>query len=96
MFVLHAAAGIYGNFAPSANGGRSYLANTTLTAIQFLGAGQTLTDSFTATTAGGPAQVVTINGADKPGLGLELSSIAAGDVKGDGFDQVIIGGRSET
>ncbi|MFW2572526.1 VCBS domain-containing protein, partial [Legionella sp. 29fVS95] len=46
-------AGTYGTFTLAADGVWTYTANNAQTAIQQLGAGQTLTDSFTATSADG-------------------------------------------
>ncbi|MFW2535458.1 VCBS domain-containing protein, partial [Legionella sp. 28fT52] len=54
-------AGTYGTFTLAANGVWTYTANNAQTTIQQLGAGQTLTDSFTATSADGSAsQTVTV------------------------------------
>ncbi|MFW2572532.1 VCBS domain-containing protein, partial [Legionella sp. 29fVS95] len=54
-------AGTYGTFTLAADGAWAYTANNAQTAIQQLGAGQTLTDSFTATSADGTAtQLVTV------------------------------------
>lgn len=60
-------AGTYGTFTLSADGAWTYTANNSQDAIQQLGAGQTLTDSFTAVSQDGSAsQVVevTIQGSD--------------------------------
>ncbi|WP_200936035.1 beta strand repeat-containing protein, partial [Variovorax sp. Root411] len=51
----------YGSFALAANGSWTYTANNGQTAIQQLGAGQSITDSFTAVSSDGTAsQVVTV------------------------------------
>src|SRR5262249_36856647 len=58
-------AGTYGTFTLGANGAWTYTAANGNAAIQALGAGQTLTDSFTATSSDGSASkvvTVTING----------------------------------
>src|SRR5258706_3315931 len=55
----------YGTFTLAADGHWSYSADNTQTAIQQLGAGQSLTDSFTAVSSDGTASqqiTVTING----------------------------------
>jgi len=75
---LHAQAGTtggnnYGTFTLAGDGHWSYSADNTQTAIQQLGAGQSLTDSFTAVSSDGTASqliTVTINGTnDVPVLG---------------------------
>ncbi len=50
----------FGSFTLDTDGKWTYEADTTQAAIQALGAGATLTDSFTATTADGTAQAVTV------------------------------------
>lgn len=73
VFVVHSTvAGSYGSFSLAADGAWTYLANNGQSAIQSLGAGQTLTDSFTAVTADGATQTVTINGADDPIPAIQL------------------------
>ncbi|WP_211268344.1 VCBS domain-containing protein, partial [Legionella feeleii] len=66
-------AGTYGTFTLAADGAWTYTANNAQTAIQQLGAGQTLTESFTATSADGSASqtvTVTITGTnDVPEIG---------------------------
>src|SRR5260221_564311 len=63
----------YGTFTLAADGHWSYSADNTQTAIQQLGAGQSITDSFTAVSSDGTASqliTVTINGTnDVPVLG---------------------------
>ncbi len=56
----------YGTYALSATGVWTYTLNNSNAAVEALNVGQTLTDSFTATTVDGTAQLVTItiNGAD--------------------------------
>ena len=114
VFVAQgAAAGTYGTFTLTTGGAWTYTANNSQAAIQQLGAGDTLSDSFTAVTADGTTQVVsmTING--DPDV-IELSDVAAGtggfvmngaaavdifgrsvssagDVNGDGLDDLIVG-----
>ncbi|MFW2561405.1 VCBS domain-containing protein, partial [Legionella sp. S2E2] len=54
-------AGTYGTFTLATNGVWTYTANNAQTTIQQLGAGQTLTDSFTAKSLDGTAtQLVTV------------------------------------
>lgn len=53
-------AGGYGSFDLGTDGTWRYTADSSQTAIQSLGAGETLTDSFTAVTADGTAQRVTV------------------------------------
>jgi VCBS repeat-containing protein len=57
-------AGSYGAFSIEADGAWTYALNNAASAVQSLGIGQSLSDSFTAVTAGGATQVltVTING----------------------------------
>ena len=105
----------HGAFTLGTDGAWSYAADTTQAAIQALGAGETLTDSFTATTADGTSQLVTVTITGVNDLfKVELSDIelgsggfvingvsaddysgrsvsAAGDVNGDGFDDLIVG-----
>ena len=51
----------FGTFTLAANGTWTYTANNSQTAIQQLGAGQSLTDSFTAVSSDGTAsQIVTV------------------------------------
>ena len=63
-FAAQATAGTYGNFTLAANGVWTYVASNTNSAIQALGAGDTLTETFTVTSADGTTSsvVVTING----------------------------------
>jgi VCBS repeat-containing protein len=73
-FVAQAhAAGTYGTFALAADGGWTYTADNSQTVIQRLGLGQTLTDTFTAVSAGGTLHTpvtVTIYGTnDVPVIG---------------------------
>ena len=60
-----ASAGGYGTFTMTASGVWTYTLNNANSAVQALNVGDTLTDTFTVTTADGTAQVVTItiNGA---------------------------------
>ncbi|TMJ61059.1 MAG: hypothetical protein E6G82_09025, partial [Alphaproteobacteria bacterium] len=66
-------AGTYGTFTLAANGGWTYSADNTQNAIQQLGAGQSITDSFTAVSFDGTASqlvTVTIHGTnDVPVIG---------------------------
>ncbi|HHF7361009.1 TPA: VCBS domain-containing protein, partial [Legionella feeleii] len=77
-------AGTYGTFTLAANGAWTYTANNAQTAIQQLGAGQTLTDSFTATSADGSASqtvTVTITGTnDVPEIGGVATAAVTEDV----------------
>ena len=103
----------FGSFTLSESGAWTYTADNSQTAIQNLGAGDTATDSFTAVTADGTTQVVTVT---LTGRDVDLSTVedgiggfvingvsaydqsgysvsSAGDVNGDGFDDLIIGAR---
>ncbi|MEZ0469018.1 hypothetical protein C6W91_21050 [Phaeobacter sp. SYSU ZJ3003] len=61
VFIAQAsAAGTYGTFTLSTAGAWTYAADNTQAAIQELGAADELTDSFTAVTADGTEQVVTV------------------------------------
>ncbi|HHF7350093.1 TPA: VCBS domain-containing protein, partial [Legionella feeleii] len=77
-------AGTYGTFTLAADGAWTYTANNAQTAIQQLGAGQTLTDSFTATSADGSASqtvTVTITGTnDVPEIGGVATAAVTEDV----------------
>jgi len=72
------AANNYGTFTLAGHGHWSYSADNTQTAIQQLGAGQSLTDSFTAVSSDGTASqliTVTINGNQRvPVLGGRATS----------------------
>ena len=61
---LRRTAGTYGSFTLATNGAWTYTASNTNPAIQALGAGDTLTETFTVTSADGTTSsvVVTING----------------------------------
>jgi VCBS repeat-containing protein len=63
-FTAQTTAGTYGSFTLAANGVWTYTASNTNPAIQALGAGDTLTETFTVTSADGTTSsvVVTING----------------------------------
>ena len=77
-FVAQAAAqGLYGSFALDASGGWSYAADNSQAAIQSLGAGETLEDSFTAASQDGSADqvvTVTITGVNDQPTGITLSN----------------------
>src|SRR3990167_426674 len=108
----------YGCSTLSPAGAWSYAADNAQAAIQALGLGDTLTDSFTAVTADGSTQVVTvtITGTNDAAViaAVELTAIdagaggfaingvsqydysgvsvsSAGDVNGDGFEDLIVG-----
>ncbi len=110
----------YGTFTLGTDGAWTYTADTSQTAIQSLAKDATLTDSFTAATADGTTETVTvtITGVDDVVV-IELSDIeagtggfaingvssrdyagfsvsGAGDVNGDGFDDLIVGAPFET
>ena len=55
-----ASASGYGSYTLTADGVWTYTLDNSNAAVQALNAGQTLTDTFTATTVGGTAQLVTI------------------------------------
>ena len=63
-FTAQATAGTYGSFTLGTNGAWTYTASNANPAIQALGAGDTLTETFTVTSADGTTSsvVVTING----------------------------------
>ncbi|MEZ0468063.1 VCBS domain-containing protein, partial [Phaeobacter sp. SYSU ZJ3003] len=110
------AVGTYGTFTLTAAGAWTYSADNAQAAIQELGAGEELTDSFTAVTADGTEQAVTVT-IKQPRLAVvEFSDVeagtggfviaggsladqsgwsisSAGDVNGDGFDDLIVGAR---
>ena len=68
-------AGTYGSFAINANGEWTYALNNTENSVQALRAGQSVTDTFAVTTAGGTSQNVVITIAGKND-GPTLESIA--------------------
>ncbi|MDE4063953.1 VCBS domain-containing protein, partial [Phaeobacter gallaeciensis] len=75
-----ATAGLYGSFSLSVAGDWTYTADNSQTAIQSLNDGETLTDSFTAVTADGTEQDVTISidgTNDAPVLSLETGDGAS-------------------
>ncbi|MCF2871860.1 VCBS domain-containing protein, partial [Octadecabacter sp. G9-8] len=110
--------GTYGSFDINADGAWTYTADNTQAAIQNIGAGQTVTDSFTVRTADGTEETVTvtITGVAEPIKPINQGEIAAddndggfvingvskndlsnnsvsdaGDVNGDGLDDLIVG-----
>ena len=73
----------HGNFTLAADGSWTYSADNTQTAIQQLGAGQSLTDSFTAHSSDGSAGqtiTVTIHGTNDAAV---IGGVATGDVTED-------------
>src|SRR5205814_2206955 len=87
-FTAHASvAGTYGTFTLAADGNWTYSDDNTLAAIQQLGDGQTLTDSFTAVSSDGTATqavTVTIHGTnDVPIIGGIFIGSTAEDVAVD-------------
>ena len=85
----------YGSFTLAADGGWTYRADDSQTAIQQLGAGQSITDSFTAVSSDGSASevvTVTINGTnDVPVLGGVVTGSVTEDIGVVG-GQLITGG----
>ena len=90
-------AGVYGAFTLNAAGAWTYTANNGQSAIQSLGNGQTLTDSFTAASSDGSASrvvTVTINGtndapvvtADTGAVQEDVTLTATGNVLGNDSD----------
>src|SRR5207247_1291101 len=74
----------FGSFTLAANGSWTYTANNTQAAIQQLGAGQSLTDSFTAVSSDGTNSqlvTVTINGTNDVPL---IGGVSTGAVTEDG------------
>ena len=69
----------YGSYTLTAAGVWTYTLNNSNAAVQALNVGQTLTDTFTATTVDGTAQVVTIT-ID----GANDAAVITGDTTGDG------------
>ena len=73
----------YGNFTLAADGSWTYTADNSQTAIQQLGAGQSITDSFTAVSCDGTASqlvTVTIHGTNDAAV---IGGVATGDVTED-------------
>jgi len=87
-------AGTYGSFSVDTSGNWTYTADNTQTAIQQLGDGDTLTDSFTVASADGTTQnvTITINGTnDAPTIGgvstgsvTEDTSVTDGNISTSG------------
>jgi VCBS repeat-containing protein len=78
-----ATAGTYGTFTLAANGVWTYTADNNQAAIQQLGWGQSLTDSFTAVSMDGSASqlvTVTINGVNDPAV---IGGVTTGSVTED-------------
>ncbi|MCF2872882.1 VCBS domain-containing protein, partial [Octadecabacter sp. G9-8] len=69
--------GTYGSFDIDAEGAWTYTADNALTDIQSLGAGETLTDSFTVTTADGTEETVTVTI-----IGTNDAAVIAGQMTG--------------
>src|SRR4029077_3674095 len=90
------AAGTYGTFTLDAAGNWTYTAADSQAAVQQLGAGQSITDSFTAVSFDGTASrllTVTINGAnDVPVIGGVSTGAATEDVAVDGSGNLVTGG----
>ena len=87
--LTHVSGGVrYGTFTIDAAGVWTYTLNNNNAAVQSLNAGQTLTDSFTATTMDGTTQLVTITitGANDaaliPGDITETGTESCGEKKG--------------
>ena len=85
------AAGVYGTLSLDASGHYTYILNNALSAVQGLGVGESLTDTFTFTVSdghGGTAAntlTVTINGAnDAPVLAATIVNVAEGSVTTSG------------
>ncbi|MCF2873048.1 VCBS domain-containing protein, partial [Octadecabacter sp. G9-8] len=76
--VQNGTVGTYGSFDIDADGAWTYTADNTLTAIQSLGAGETLTDSFTVETADGTEETVTVTI-----TGVDDVAVITGDTTGD-------------
>src|SRR6185312_14704252 len=86
----------YGSFTLAADGNWTYTADNSQSAIQQLGAGQSITDSFTAVSSDGTASrlvTVTINGTnDVPVIGGVSTGAATEDVAVDGSGNLVTGG----
>ncbi|WFU36302.1 VCBS domain-containing protein [Bradyrhizobium brasilense] len=96
-FAAHASiAGTYGTFTLAADGTWTYSADNTQTAIQQLGATQSITDSFTAVSSDGTASqlvTVTIHGTnDVPVIG----GVSTSDVTEDNGAAGIVAGNLTT
>ena len=85
------AAGVYGTLSLDASGHYTYILNNALSAVQGLGVGESLTDTFTFTVSdghGGTATntlTVTINGTnDAPVLAATIVNVAEGSVTSSG------------
>src|SRR4029077_19459931 len=90
------AAGTYGSFTLDAAGNWSYTASDAQAAIQQLGAGDSVTDSFTAVSFDGTASqlvTVTIHGTnDVPVIGGVATGSVTEDVAVDGSGNLVTGG----
>jgi len=84
-FVFRSRNGNYGYFFITTNGNWYYAASNTRTAIQNLGAGATLTDTFTVSTVDGTTHTVriTIRGADEANQPAVISGNNTGSVTED-------------
>ncbi|MBF0193547.1 MAG: cadherin-like domain-containing protein, partial [Magnetococcales bacterium] len=88
----------YGSFSLTNGGTWSYSLNTTLTAVQSLAAGSSLTDSFVATSHdGGTSQTVTvtIDGASEHRVGYLGSSTHSSIITSAGYEAIPISNLSE-
>ncbi|WP_460885323.1 VCBS domain-containing protein, partial [Ramlibacter solisilvae] len=86
----------YGIFTLAANGTWTYTANNSQAAIQNLGAGQSLTDSFTAVSKDGSASqtiTVTINGANETVPGISVVGTGRADSLVGTIGDDVIDGR---
>ena len=92
-FVAQAStAGAYGSFTLAANGAWSYTASNSSAAIQALGAGDTLTETFTVTSVDGSTStvVVTINGSNDAAVSDSRITIKMFGNGYSGFDVMLV------
>jgi len=84
--------GDYGTFSLNTNGAWTYSPSNDLSAVQALNAGETLSDSYTATTVDGTSAtiVITITGVDEADIQPVGDATIAGDLTGSVVEDVTL------
>ena len=91
FIVQSGTVGTYGSFSLGTDGAWSYSADNSQTAIQALGEGDSLTDSFTAVSADGTEQIVTITITGTNDAAV-IDGVSSGNVTEDDADTLTTAG----